>query len=179
MRVVLGPLLVLAFVAGCSEEPVAPIAGQRATPAASTPQGSGPAASQALGSAPPTPAPQATRPQRTVPPPATTRPQGTATSAATPATSSATQTTPACLGPVVYEIDGADSADRPRSLCLTVGGKLRIRNIGPDEVSTSQSDVAVCTWEAGIDDCQMVHAGTVAVTITKPSSHTIEVVAVD
>ncbi|TDC37505.1 hypothetical protein E1166_20060 [Micromonospora sp. KC213] len=77
---------------------------------------------------------------------------------------------------MVYEIDGADTADRPRSLCIAVGGVLRVRNVGPEELTATPPGLAVCRYEAGIYNCQLVETGTVSITLTYPSAHTIRVV---
>jgi hypothetical protein len=64
-----------------------------------------------------------------------------------------------------FTIDGADSADSPRSLCFTTGGVLRIENVYPGDVSADSTDRADCRWEAGISTCRFLRAGNVTVRI--------------
>ena len=101
----------------------------------------------------------------------TTEPGPAATSVAPSASSS-------CVGST-FILDGADSADSPRSLCFTAGGALRIENVYPGDVSADPSDRVSCEWEAGIATCRFLRAGNVTVRIAGQSpNRSIAVVVV-
>jgi hypothetical protein len=103
----------------------------------------------------------------------------TTTAAPDPApTSAAPSRSGSCVGST-FIIDGADSADSPRSLCFTTGGVLRIENVYPGDVSADPSDRAACQWEAGIATCRFLRAGDVTVRISGQSpNRSIAVVVV-
>src|SRR5262245_19733554 len=84
------------------------------------------------------------------------------------ATSAAPSHSGTCVGST-FIIDGADSADSPRSVCFTAGGVLRIENVYPGDVSADPSDRVSCQWEAGIAQCRFLRAGTVTVRISGQS----------
>jgi hypothetical protein len=71
----------------------------------------------------------------------------------------------ACLGAVVHRIDASDSGPPWKRLCMTVGGVLRVTNLGPEGFSVN-SDKVECTYEAAVRDCRLLHAGAVKFTIT-------------
>ncbi|MGK5443701.1 hypothetical protein ACSNN7_18035 [Micromonospora sp. URMC 105] len=124
--------------------------------------------------APPGPATLAATPRPPVPvPPAPTRSRGTRTPSPSPRSS-------ACLGPVRYDLDLAETeVALLKSLCLAAGGVLRIKGIGPGEVSVDREDLVSRNYEAGVVDIRFLRAGTVGVTIPQGGeSHTVAVVVV-
>ena len=139
-------LLVLVPVTACGPTPVAPLPVRSPTPtvAPTTPTAPTTAAPTSAGpvvdtvatpSARHTPAP----PRRT--PSGSTRP---------PSTSPRPQ---ACLGPVRYDLVVADTElALLKSLCLSVGGVLRIQGIGPGEVEVDREDLVSSHYEAGVVD---------------------------
>ncbi|WP_225319848.1 hypothetical protein [Micromonospora aurantiaca (nom. illeg.)] len=52
-----------------------------------------------------------------------------------------------------------------KSLCFAAGGILRIRGIGPGEVTVDREDLVSRSYEAGVVDIRFVRTGTVVVTI--------------
>lgn len=139
-----------AVASACGPAPVSPLPGDpAATPSSSA--SSGP--TQARASNGPT---QAQQP--------------TPTSSSLPA---------ACLGAVVYDIDGADSADIPKSLCMKTGGVLQVRNVAPNAVAGTPPAAVSCTWEAGITNCRFILVGNATVTVgTAGRTRSIAVVVV-
>lgn len=112
----------------------------------------------------------------------TTRPapaRSTRTSAAPRSATSSPTPKSSCQGAIRYEIDVADSADlgRIRSLCFAVGAVLRLKNIGPGQVTVDRTDLASQYYEAGVVDIRLLRAGTVAVRIPEGGEvYTITVV---
>src|SRR5262245_29630505 len=97
------------------------------------------------------------------------RPASTTSAPPPPAaTSAAPSHSGTCVGST-FIIDGADSADSPRSLCFTPGGVLRIENVYPGDVSADPSDLVSCQWEAGIATCRFLRVGNVTVRISGQS----------
>ncbi|MEU5788771.1 hypothetical protein ABZ754_13710 [Micromonospora purpureochromogenes] len=159
----------VASVAACGQTPVAPLPVRPPTPAAapSTPAAAAP-------SAPPGPATLAATPRPSVPVgPAPTRSRGTRSPSPSPRSS-------ACLGPVRYDLDLAETeVALLKSLCLTAGGVLRIQGIGPGEVTVDREDLVSRSYEAGVQDIRFLRAGTVGVTIPQGGeAHTVAVVVV-
>jgi hypothetical protein len=112
------------------------------------------------------------------PSPTATPPGTTVTEAPPPATSAAVSRSGTCVSSM-FTLDGADSADSPRSLCFTAGGVLRIENVYPDDVSADPADRVSCAWEAGIAMCRFLRAGNATVRIGGHSpSRSIAVVVV-
>jgi hypothetical protein len=70
-----------------------------------------------------------------------------------------------CLGAVVHRVDAADTGPPWKRLCMTVGGVLRVANLGPEGFSVN-SDRVACDYEAAVRDCRLLRAGTVTFTIT-------------
>ena len=52
-----------------------------------------------------------------------------------------------------------------KSLCFATGGVLRIRGIGPGQVTVDREELVSRSYEAGVVDIRFVRAGTVVVTI--------------
>jgi hypothetical protein len=150
-------LAAAAAMTACGPTEVSPLAGYTTTDTSATPS---PASSTAPDS---TPAPTSSTPATD----------------STPAPRSATPSQAnTCVGSM-FSIDGADSADSPKSLCFTAGGVLRIENVYPGDVSAGPSDKVTCEWEAGIATCRFLRAGNVTVRIAGRSpTRSIEVVVV-
>lgn len=72
----------------------------------------------------------------------------------------------ACLGAVVRSVDASDTGPPWKRLCLTVGGVLRVTNLGPEGFSANPSDKVECNYAAGVRECRLLHTGTVTFTIT-------------
>jgi hypothetical protein len=138
--------------AACGPAPVSPLPGQAAT-------ASGPSVSA------PTDAPSPSTNTGTL------AQQGNSSSSSPP---------PACIGATTFEIDGADSADIPRSLCFEAGGVLRVSNVDPPAVSGTPAGRVSCVWEAGISNCRFLTKGNATVTVVidgHPKSITVVVVS--
>ncbi|PWU57815.1 hypothetical protein DLJ47_01415 [Micromonospora sp. S4605] len=167
-------LAVVAGLAGCGgDAPVSPLPVQPPAPVAAgttSPPGS-PAGTPSAPATPPGPstvAPPTRRPAPAAPPPTTGR--GTRTPSPTPA----------CHGPIRYDIVLAETElELIRSLCFAAGAVLRIQGIGPGLVTVDREDLVSRHYEAGVVDIRFVRTGTVAVTIPKDGrEHTITVVVV-
>ncbi|WP_307821447.1 hypothetical protein [Micromonospora humidisoli] len=154
----LAAVLVLVPVTGCAA-PVAPLPVRppTATPATTT---DAPATGAAPTRSDPAPGTVAATPSRPAPPPSTPgRTPRTRPPSASPRPS-------ACLGPVRYDLVLADTElALVTSLCLGVGGVLRLQGIGPGEVTVDQEDLVDQNYEAGVVDLRFLRAGTVVVTI--------------
>jgi hypothetical protein len=85
---------------------------------------------------------------------------------------------PACEVAGTYTVDASESGPRPSALCLRVGSTLRLENLGGDQLSASPANLASCWYEAGIQECRLVKAGTVRFTITMTHDHTLAVVVI-
>jgi hypothetical protein len=133
-------LAALALLAACGQ----------ADPSTETPAGSPPASA-----APP----QVTGTQSAGTPPAGAEPTGSQPAG----TQAPPIPTDACLGIVTYTIDGADSADVPKGLCLRVGARLRIENTFPNATANPPGR-ATCVYEAGIVNCLLTDPGNVTIT---------------
>jgi hypothetical protein len=97
-------------------------------------------------------------------PPSVTAPVTTSPSApnATPATESG----PTCLGAVIHTVDAAAGGRPWRSLCIAVGGLVRLENLGPESLRARSWDNVDCDYEAAVHECRLIHLGTVNFTIT-------------
>jgi len=96
----------------------------------------------------------------------------TTPSTATPASSRPSQPTTrphTCLGAVYYTFDTTTAMPRWPTLCISLGGVLRLANQGPEGVSISPADKVSCFYEAGVRECRLIRTGTVRFTIVKPS----------
>ncbi|MFJ8690443.1 hypothetical protein [Micromonospora wenchangensis] len=154
----LAATLALVPVTGCAA-PVAPLPVRPPSVTPATPTGV-PTATPALPPSGPAPGTVAATPSRPAPPPSipdratTTRPP------------SASPRPSACLGPVRYDLVLADTElALVTSLCLGVGGVLRLQGIGPGEVTVDREDLVDQNYEAGVVDLRFLRAGTVGVTI--------------
>ena len=154
-------LAVMAVAAtACGPQPVAPLSGRQ--PASPTPSVATPRPS-------PSPTAAAKPPARPPAPPPVVRPAPPASVSPSPGLS------PACLGAVVYPVD-ATGAVLPPSVCLAVGGVLRVQNVEAGAVSAEPADKVSLQYEAGVVDCRLLSPGTVTVTIAGEPSRSIMVV---
>jgi hypothetical protein len=123
-------------------------------PATALPESAGVATPSAA-----SPTPTGSPPTSSGPVPATSSPAGAPATGAPPAGS-------ACLGALVHRIDAADTGPPWKRLCMTVGGVLRVTNLGPEGFSASSWNSIECSYEAAVRDCRLLRAGTVKFTIT-------------
>ncbi|GIJ33611.1 hypothetical protein ACIBQ2_15680 [Micromonospora sediminimaris] len=167
-------VVLVAGAAGCADEPVAPLPVRPPVPTTAPPPVPTsppstrpsetpvvpPPAVVTVPSARPTPAPRAPTPQRS-----TRNPSPTAT------------LSEACLGAVRYELPLSDPGPLPSSLCFATGGVLRLRGIGPGEVTVDREDLVDSQYEAGVVDLRFVRSGTVDVFVPREAgTHVITVV---
>jgi hypothetical protein len=87
-------------------------------------------------------------------------------------------TPPACRGAVVHELDAAGAAASWQPICLTVGGVLRVSNLGPGGFSAAPAGKVACHYAAGVRECRLLHTGTVRFTITDAGQSRTQVVRV-
>ncbi|WP_422752346.1 hypothetical protein [Micromonospora sp. WMMD708] len=154
----LAAALLLVPVTGCSA-PVAPLPVRPPTSTTAIPT-STPATTVAPTPTAPPRGTVAAVPTRAAPAPSTPD--------RTPATRppSASPRPSACLGAVRYDLVLADTElALLTSLCLGVGGVLRLQGIGPGEVTVDREDLVDRNYEAGVVDLRFLRAGTVGVTI--------------
>jgi hypothetical protein len=85
---------------------------------------------------------------------------------------------PACEVAGKYTVDVLETGARPSALCLRVGSTLRLENLGGDQLSVSPANLASCWYEAGIQECRLLKAGTMRFTITMTNDHTLTVVVI-
>ncbi|MBQ1034027.1 hypothetical protein ACIP95_30165 [Micromonospora parva] len=162
------------WVAACGTDAVSPLPVQPPAPTRSTPTPSPIPASTAVPAptgSPSRPPPTGTRPSAAPPTPSRT----TGTPRTTPPP---TDTTPACLGAVRYDLPLAETEiELLKSLCFATGAVLRIQGIGPGLVTVDRPELVSQQYEAGVVDIRFVRPGTVAVTIPKNDrEHTVTVV---
>jgi hypothetical protein len=145
-------LTALASVAACGAEPVSPLPIEQLGSSA-------PATSPA-----PTPTTHVPRPRVTAP-----SPSGSA--------SPDVIRSPACLGAVVYTLVAETELALVRSICLAVGGILRVEGTGPGTVSADPADKVSQFYEAGIVEVRFLSPGTITVSIDRDEqTYTIAVV---
>ena len=109
-------------------------------------------------------------------PPAVANPTPTAVQPVKPVQVAAPRTTrpptarppgrPACQGAVVQRVDAADTGPAWKRLCISVGGVVRVTNLGPEGFSTDSVDKVECHYAAGVRECRLLRPGTVRFTIT-------------
>ncbi|MET8911603.1 hypothetical protein [Micromonospora sp. NPDC004551] len=150
----LAALAVLSGVPGCADRPVSPLPVRPPAPAATT----------VGAAAPPTTAAPAPAPSTAAPPGRSPAPPRSRTARPTASTSAALPS--ACLGAVRYDLVLADTElALLKSLCFATGGVLRIRGIGPGQVTVDREDLVSRSYEAGVVDIRFLRTGTVVVTI--------------
>ncbi|MBO3741131.1 hypothetical protein [Actinoplanes flavus] len=84
--------------------------------------------------------------------PAAAGPPSTATRAAT------------CQGAVVHSVDAAQPGTLP-SLCIAVGGVVRVVNTGPGSLLAEPATMTDCFYAAGTYQCRLIRTGTVRLSL--------------
>jgi hypothetical protein len=107
-------------------------------------------------------------PAPSTPAPVSATPSTAAPTTSTPRTTHSSTSPPKCLGAVLYTIDTWDYGRRWPTLCITVGGLLRLVGTGPGNLNSSPPDLADCRYEGGTHSCRLIATGTVKFEITKP-----------
>lgn len=96
----------------------------------------------------------------------------TPSTSTSPAPAPAPATTPAapagtdCMGAVIHTMDASVGGQPWRSVCMAVGGLLRLTNLGPGNLAAASWDNVDCDYEAAVHECRLIHTGTVKLTIT-------------
>jgi hypothetical protein len=90
---------------------------------------------------------------------------GTTTTTAPQTNPSATSTS-ACMGAVIHTVDASIGGQPWPSLCIAVGGLLRLTSLGPDNLTATSWDNIDCGYEAAVYECRLIHTGSVKLTIT-------------
>ncbi len=139
----IGAVLALSALAACGSEPVSPL----------------PAEAQSRST--PSLAPSPTTPATRAPSPRPPRVRPTVAPSPTPTPSSA------CLGAVVHTIAAETDLPFVTSICIAVGGVLRVEGTGPDTVSADPPDSVDLSYEAGIVNCRFLSPGSVTVSIVR------------
>jgi hypothetical protein len=70
------------------------------------------------------------------------------------------------MGAVIHTIDASAGGPPWRTVCIAVGGLLRLANLGPGQLAAAQRDIVDCDYEAGVHECRLIHTGTVGLTVT-------------
>jgi len=79
---------------------------------------------------------------------------------------------------VTYTIDALRSAPLRSRVCISVGGVVEVRNLGPEGLSVSPADKVSCFYEAAVHPCRLVRTGTVTFTITRATGNRVITVVV-
>jgi hypothetical protein len=167
-------LVVLTPGAACGGEAVSPLPVDAQSTATS-----GAATASASRTASPTMSPSAQKASPTRSPPAKTTSRFPRPRRTTALPSPVVTRSPACLGAVVYTVRTDADLARVKSLCLAVGGVLRVDGTGPGMVSADPPEKVSQFYEAGIEDCRFLSPGTITVTIvTDQQTFTITVVVI-
>ena len=165
-------LTVVALLAACGGDALAPLPGQALAASPSTPA--------AAVSAPHPETPASAEPSAATTAPATgaPRPARTRTRTADPKPVDSSDN---CLGAVRYELDlQSTELEMIKSMCFHIGGTLRLQGIGPGLVTATPRELVSGNYEAGVQDLRFLRAGTVTVTIPQDErTYQIEVVVVD
>ena len=107
-------------------------------------------------------------PAPSAPAPVSATPSTVAPTTSTPGTTHSSTSPPTCLGAVLYTIDTWDYGRRWPTLCITVGGLLRLVGTGPGNLNSSPPGLDSCKYEGGTHGCRLIATGTVKFEITKP-----------
>lgn len=155
-------LSLLAPVTACGSEPVSPLpveARSASTTPPASPSISSPSPSVSLTTRAPTRRAKPRSPTAP-PPPVVTR-------------------SAACAGAVVYTLNADTELSFVKSICLAVGGILRVEGTGPGMVSADPQEKVAQFYEGGVEECRFLSPGSVTVTIVRDSqTYPISVVVV-
>jgi len=148
-------VLTAVLIGACGSGPVQPVSGQSGGAPSIAASGSVSTPQAAPGTTSPTRRPTSPTRRPTSP---TKRPQSP-------------KPTSACLGAVTYTISGDPSDQYPKSLCMKIGGVLRIEHVAPGTVSADPAGSASLEYEAGITSCRFVRTGTVTIQVALDSGN--------
>jgi hypothetical protein len=74
---------------------------------------------------------------------------------------------PECLDPVVYTVNASTVRKTLPTVCIAVGGVLRIASLGPEGLTAvSPTAKADCSYGGGVHACRLIGTGTVQFSIT-------------
>jgi hypothetical protein len=74
---------------------------------------------------------------------------------------------PACLAAgKTLTVDAADGGPAAWPVCVKMGAKLRVVNLGPEGFVVSPTGAVTCSYEAAVRDCRFTGPGTVTLTTT-------------
>ncbi|MEV8505174.1 hypothetical protein AB0368_10145 [Actinoplanes sp. NPDC051475] len=105
-------------------------------------------------------------------------PRAAAFSAPPSKSAPATKTTPACLGAVETALD-AQEQPLPPSLCISVGGLLRLRHLGPGLLDAVPESLVRGFYGGGVHAIQFVRPGTVTLSFPQgEDDRTVELTVV-
>jgi hypothetical protein len=87
--------------------------------------------------------------------------------AAVPAAQAQRLAAPVCMDPVVYTLNASAVRKTLDTVCIAVGGVLRIANLGPEGLTTvTPAGRADCYYEGGVHSCRLIGTGTVRFGVT-------------
>jgi len=70
------------------------------------------------------------------------------------------------MGAVIHTIDASTDGSRWRTVCIAVGGLLRLTNLGPGQLAAASWDNIDCNYEAAVHECRLIHTGMVNFSVT-------------
>jgi hypothetical protein len=74
---------------------------------------------------------------------------------------------PECLDPVVYTVNASTVRKTLPTVCIAVGGLVRLANLGPEGLTAvSPADKADCDYGGAVHACRLIGTGTVQFSIT-------------
>lgn len=90
-----------------------------------------------------------------------------APAAALPARLQKLAAAPECMDPVIYTVNASAVRKNLPTVCIAVGGVLRIANLGPEGLAAvTPDDKAHCSYGGGVHACRLIGTGTVNFSIT-------------
>ncbi|HZM82400.1 MAG TPA: hypothetical protein VFC19_42310 [Candidatus Limnocylindrales bacterium] len=78
--------------------------------------------------------------------------------------SSPPKPSPACLSATTFTVDALDGGPPWSAQCVKLDVILRVENAGPDGSSAAPASMVSCQYEAGVQECRFVKAGTMTIT---------------
>jgi hypothetical protein len=90
----------------------------------------------------------------------------TTTTAPEPETGPSTTGPSDCMGAVIHSVNASVGGQPWRSVCIAVGGLLRLTSLGPDGLAATSWDSIDCDYEGAVHECRLIQTGTVKLTIT-------------